>query len=241
MALPKIEHPIYDVYLLSLDKKVKFRPFLVKEEKLLLMAKESKDSEEIKRTVIQIVNNCLLEPIDVEKLPLFDIEMIFISLRARSVGEKVKLTFSCKHKNDETGEPCNSETPYELNIDNVTYSKKEDHTNLIKLTEDMGVKMMYPTFKTSKIDSGLELFEAALQLIAENIEYIYDKESIYKSEDMIDEELINFIENLNPSQLEKIQSFFQSTPKVIIKDTIKCRKCGFEHEMEADNIYSFFT
>ncbi len=241
MAIPKIEHPIYEVYVLSLDRKVKFRPFLVKEEKLLLMAKESKDFDEIKRTVIQIVNNCVLESLDVERLPLFDIEMIFINLRARSIGEKVKLKFNCQHKTTEESEPCNTDTPYELDIDKITYSVDNSVSNVVKLTDDMGVKLTYPTFKTSNIDNSLELFEAALQLIAENIEYIYDKDSVYKSEEMEIDQILEFLENLTAPQLERVQLFFKSNPKVVVKDTIKCRKCGHEHVMEADNIYGFFT
>lgn len=240
MALPKIEHPIYEMYVLSLDKKVKFRPFLVKEEKLLLMAKESKDSAEIKRTIYQIINNCLLEEVDIDKLPIFDIEMIFLNLRARSVGESVKLSFNCKHKNDETGEVCNTDTPYVLEIDKITYSMNKDVTNVVKLTDETGIKLMYPTLPTSNVEEGAELFEAVLQLIAQNVEYIYDKDSVYKSEDISEDELLDFLENLSPEHLEKINYFFKNTPRVVVKDSIKCRKCNYIHELEVDGVYDFF-
>lgn len=240
MALPKIEHPIYEMYVLSLDKKVKFRPFLVKEEKLLLMAKESKESAEISRAIYQIINNCVLDEVDIDRLPLFDIEMIFLNLRARSIGETVKLSFNCQHKL-ENGEVCNTDTPYALEIDKVTYSMNDSVPNIIKLTDNTGIKLNYPTISSMTIGDGLELFEIVLKLIAENTEYIYDKDSVYKIEDIEVDELLDFLENLTPDQLERINYFFKNTPKVVIKDKIKCRKCDHIHELEVDSVYGFFT
>jgi len=241
MALPKIQHPIYEIYLKSLDRKVRFRPFLVKEEKLLLMARESKDNDEIKRTVMQVINNCILdENIDVEKLPLFDIEMIFINLRARSIGENAKLIYNCKHKNDE-GNPCDTDNPYMLNLDNVQYVLADGHSSTVKITDEVGIKLKYPTIASASIIKEADAYDAALQFIAQNIDSIYDPESVYKAEDLGAAAVIEFVENLTAEQLDKIQVFFATTPKVVLKDTIVCKKCGFEHEVEADNLYSFFT
>lgn len=241
MTFPKIEHPLYEIYLVSLDKKIKFRPFLVKEEKLLLMAKESKDREEIKRAMKQIITNCSAEPIDVDKLPLFDIEMLFINLRARSVGENVKLTFNCQNIIDkETSEACNADTDYTLNLDKVRYNIPEGHDSKIRLTDKMGVKMKYPDISTGIIGDNVDEYTAALQIIAQNIEYVFDEDSVYKAEDMGVDQLLDFIENLTEHQLAKVQKFFSSSPKVILEDLIKCSKCGFEHKVEAGDILSFF-
>lgn len=241
MALPKIQHPIYEIYLKSLDRKIRFRPFIVKEEKLLLMARESKENDEIKRTVMQVINNCIIDDsVDVEKLPLFDIEMIFINLRARSIGENAKLTYNCRHK-DEAGNPCNTDNPYNLNLDNVQYVLAEGHSSTVKLTEEIGVKLKYPTITSASIIKEADAYDAALQFIAQNIESVYDPQSVYKAEDLGAAALIEFVENLTAEQLEKIQVFFATTPKVVLKDIIVCKKCGFEHEVEADNLYSFFT
>ena len=205
------------------------------------MAKESNDNDEIRRTVMQIVQNCLLEEnIDVEKLPLFDIEMIFINLRARSIGENAKLNYNCQKVNEE-GNPCNTDTPYLLNLDKVEYKITEGHSSKISLTDEVGVKMRYPTIDSAKITESSDPYDAVLQFLAQNVEYVYDAESVYKAEDLGAAGLVNFVENLTSEQLEKIQVFFTTTPKVVLKDTIKCRKCGFEHEVEADNLYSFFT
>src|SRR5210317_230493 len=133
MALPQIDYPVFEIYLKSLDRKVKFRPFLVREEKLFLIAKESKEPDDIKNAILQIINNCCLEDIDVNKIPLFDIEMIFIKLRAMSVGESVQLEFHCKNEVD--GVECDTTTPYVLNLDKVKYVMPEGQDNKIMLTD----------------------------------------------------------------------------------------------------------
>jgi T4 bacteriophage base plate protein len=140
--LPKIEYPIYDFYVKSVDRRVKFRPFLVKEEKILLMAKESKDPEAIRLAIRQIIQNCLVDNIDVDKLPLFDVEMIFLKLRAKSVGETVKLVFNCKNEVD--GVECNTDTDYTLDLEKVVYEIPEGHDPKIMLTDKLGIKLKYP-------------------------------------------------------------------------------------------------
>jgi len=145
--LPKIEYPLYEIYIHSLGRKVKFRPFLVKEEKILLIAKEAKESEAAKLAICQIIQNCAAEPLDVETLPLFDVEMLFVKLRAKSVGESVKLVFNCK--NEIAGEDglitgiCNTDTDYTLDLEKVKYEIPEGHDAKIMITDKIGVRLKY--------------------------------------------------------------------------------------------------
>lgn len=239
MSLPKVEHPIYEIYLKSLDRKVKFRPFLVKEEKILLMAKESKDPEAARLAIMQIVQNCLLEKLDVEHLPLFDIEMIFTKLRAKSVGESVRLTFNCQ--NEVNGEPCNSDTQYTLDLEKVKYVETPGHDSKIMINENMGIKLKYPSLSyVLDLKGDEDEYTIFLASLLSNIEYIFDKESVYKPENTPKEEIVEFIENLTPEALLSIKNFFSTQPKVVLEDKIKCKKCGFEHELHTEGLLDFF-
>lgn len=240
MPLPKIDHPIYPIYLKSLDRKVNFRPFLVKEEKVLLMAKESKDPEEIRLAIRQIINNCALESLDVDALPLFDVEMAFLKLRAKSVGESVKLVFNCQ--NEVEGAPCNTDTDYSLNLENVQFEIPEGHDPKVMITDTIGCKLKYPTLALSvNVEEGEETFVIVLRMVMQNIEYIFDADSVYKPEDTPEAELMEFLENLSPENLVQIQNFFNTSPKVVLNDKVVCKKCGYEHTIHAEDLLGFFT
>lgn len=237
MALPKIEYPVHEVYLKSLNRKVKFRPFTVKEEKILLIAKESKDAAEMKSAVEQILQNCCLDDTDIKKLPLFDVEMFFINLRMKSVGESVKLTFKCENKVNE--ETCNKETEYSLDLNKIRYVIPENVEDLVQLTDTVGIKLKYPTM--SIMDANItDEYSAALQLIMQNMDYIYDQDTIIERKDVSDAELEEFLNDLSIEQIDKIRAFFASTPTIILEDSVKCEKCGYEHKIMAGDLYSFF-
>lgn len=238
--LPKIEHPIVEIHLHSLGRKVKFRPFLVKEEKLLLIAKESEDITEIQSTIKQIVVNCLLEDIDVEALPLFDVEMIFLKLRAKSVGEAVKLVFHCENEVD--GQVCDADTDYTLNLDKINYTIPEKHDSRIMLTDTVGFKLKYSNL-SNKIDfEGAEdAYDVLINTIIDNIEYVFDGESVYPVTPETDrEELKTWLDNLTAENMNKVEEFFMNSPKVVLEDTVNCKKCGFEHKLYAENLLDFF-
>jgi len=256
MALPKIDHPIYTIYLKSLNRDVKFRPFLVKEEKILLMAKESKDVVEIQTAVKQIIGNCCLEQIDIDALPLFDIEMAFLKLRARSVGESVKFIFNCQNETgqSENGDPiiCNTDTDYAVDLAKIEFVTPEGHDPKVMITDKLGIKLKYPTIsmdltrlkdsteKNEEDNKKESAYDILLQMIIDNIEYIFDMESIYKPEDTPAEELDEFLLNLNSENMEKIQEFFNTAPTVTLIDHVKCKKCGFEHTLKTEGLLSFF-
>lgn len=238
MTLPKIEYPAYDIFIHSLDRSVKFRPFLVKEEKILLIAKEGEDEKSVKDAVIQIVNNCCLELLDVENLPLFDIEMIFLKLRAKSVGENVKLSFHCKNIVEDEKE-CGANTDYVLNLEKVKYDIPEGHSAKIMITDKLGVKLKYPTLN-SVPNNIQDEYDLMLESLINNIEYVFDEAQVYKLSEATEQEQIDFIESLNREALEKIEKFFGTSPKVILEDNVTCKKCGYEHKLHAENLLDFF-
>jgi len=238
MPLPKIEHPIHEVYLKSLDKNVRFRPFLVKEEKLLLMAKESEDLKEIASTIKQIITNCCLDEIDVDNLPTFDVEMFFLHLRINSVGETAQMVYTCNNVVED--QPCGHNTEFELLLKNIKYVETENHSSIIKLTENVGVKFNYPsiTIPQAALDDKFE--DGGYEVIAEYLDYIYDENQIYKKEDIIKEELMTFFDNLTIDQVQNIKQFFLTSPRVVLEQELACGKCGFVHNVNVEGILSFF-
>lgn len=240
MPLPRIEHPIVKIKVHSLDRELKFRPFLVKEEKLLLIAKESMEPDEVRTAITQIVQNCCLEDnLDVRTLPLFDIEMIFITLRSKSVGEMVQLVFHCTNEVD--GKECNTDTDYSLNLEKVRYVLPEGHSNIVMITDTMGIKLNYPTLTEEinfKSDDGV--FDAILHMLFNYVECVFDGENVYKPEDFEENEFADFIESLTVDKLNAIQNFFATSPKVVLEDTTECVACGHEHKIYSEDLLSFF-
>lgn len=237
MALPKLNHPTYEVKLKSIEKPVRFRPFLVKEEKILLMARESEDVAEVRNAIMQILNNCCLDDIDIEKLPLFDLEMFFIHLRAKSVGENLKLNLNCRNKLTD-GSTCDSKTEYVIDLNKVHY---EDSGQMVEskidITEDIGIKLKYPDINIL-FDLPIN-YDFIIKVIVDNVEYVYDKESIYR--DFTKEELLEFLNGLELDVLERIGNFFSSMPVIVLSDTLVCPKCNYEHNIKTENLLSFFV
>lgn len=235
--LPKIEYPISLIDVHSLGRKVKFRPFLVKEEKILLIAKESKEPDEIKAAIMQIIQNCACEPLEVDKLPLFDVEMIFLKIRARSVGESVKLVFNCQNEVD--GVVCDADTDYAMDLNKVEFEIPEGHNKTVMINDKQGVKLKYPTLTSELIEPEDEL-DVAINLIVDNIEYVFDGDSVTKPTDLQPNEMMEFIDSLTVETLETIKQFFRTSPKVVLVDHVKCKKCGFEHTLHTEDLLSFF-
>jgi hypothetical protein len=243
--LPKIEYPLYEIYLHSLDRKVKFRPFLVKEEKILLMAKEAKDADSAKLAISQIIQNCAAEPLDVEKLPLFDIEMLFVKLRAKSIGESVKLVFNCKNEipgpDGLIASVCNTDTDYTVDLDKVHYEIPEGHDSKIMVTDKVGIKLRYLTINSVvNLTEETQEYDKMLGVLLESIEYIFDEDSVTKREDCTDAQLIEFIESISGDFFDRVRAFFDATPTVVLEDKVKCKKCGFEHKLHTENLLDFF-
>ena len=240
MALPKIDTPIYDLELPLSKKKIRFRPFLVKEQKNLLMAMEANDRESIENNIKQVLQNCTLtKGVKVEKLPVVDVEYYFLNLRARSVGEIVENRYRCNNEVD--GKVCGNLMETELNLLDIKVSNLTENSDTIQLTDKISVKLKYPEFsivgKLSKLNSATDV---AFEMIADSIDYIFDGEQMYYAKESSREELIDFVESLNQQQFAKIEDFFANLPKIEKKIEMKCSKCGFEHKLDVEGLESFF-
>lgn len=238
--LPKIDIPIYETKLISNGEVIRFRPFLVKEQKLFLMAGESDDPKETVRTIKQVLTNCILDDVDVENMATFDIEYIFLQLRARSVGEIANLRFTCNNNISET-EKCGNNVKIDVNVLEIDPQKNKDHTNKIQITDKVGVVLKYPTFNSLDISNlDTENIEQILEIIVSCIDYVYDADSVYYAKDTPKQELVDFIENLKQADLEKISVFFNTLPKIKKDVDFQCEKCGYKEVLTLEGIQSFF-
>lgn len=239
--------PQYDFELPSNKKKIKFRPFVTRERKILLMALEGNDEEEILTAIKQIITNCVVEPkdFDLDKMASFDLESFFLRLRAKSIGEIQTLNYTCKNMTD-GGAPiepkvCGAPLVFELNLLDVAPEEIPGHDPKIMFTDKVGVMMRYPTLDTIKIaDQAGDGVSAALDYIVNCVEYIFDEENIYYAKDMKKEEISEFIENLTDPNFSKIENFLQTIP--VLKKTLEqdCPKCKFHHEIVLEGLQSFF-
>ena len=245
MSLPKIDVPIYDVQLPLSGKSIKIRPFLVKEEKILLMAMESDDDDAILLAIKQIANNCCIEPIDIDEMPIADLEFLFLQLRARSVGEIIDLQYVCNNNimEEVTKEEkkCGNLVKIEFNALEVKPEIPDNHDKKIQLTGKLGVMMKYPDFKLADKIKNLNETETIIKMIVSCIDYIYDDETLYYSKDVKEQELENFIDSLTTEQFKKIENFFETIPKITKELDFKCNKCGYEEKVFLDGIQSFFA
>jgi len=239
MAIPIVTTPTYELKLPSSGKKIKYRPFLVKEEKVLLLAMETKDSAQIQSTTKTVINDCTFGSVDVETCPPFDLEYIILQLRIKSVGEKISPNFKCSE--------CKTQNTVEIDLTKVEVVKTPEHTNTVKLTEHMGVIMRYPTIEdTSSMEEVDENdtkknTERSINLIASCIEVIFDKDKTYKTKDFTQQEVIDFIENLSQEMFQKIAKFFQEIPAIKQEVTFACSKCKHENKYTLRGMQDFFT
>ena len=236
MALPKLTTPTYELELPSTDEKIKYRPFLVKEEKILMMAMESKTSADITQAVKDIVNECTFNKVNISNMPMFDVEYIFLQIRSKSVGEVSKLKLLC---------PDDGKTyaDVELNLNEVKVQVGDDHTNKIKLSDGMGMIMKYPTIDSFK-DSGIKNITATnmLEVISTCILQIYEEDGkkTYDPKDQTQKELTDFIEQLSTKQFKDVQSFFDTMPKLKHEITIKNPKTKKESKITLTGLNDFF-
>jgi hypothetical protein len=242
--LPKIDVPIYDLTLVSNDKKIRFRPFTVKEEKLFLMAMESPESDEASylNTIKQVLNNCIIDEIDIETIPTFDLEYLLLNLRAKSVGEEITLKYKCNNdiEKEDKKDKCNNIVEMTFNILEAKPEKQENHSNKIEINEKLGLVMKYPTFGLLQNYDGKNNTKILIDTIVECIDYIYDENNIYYAKDSSKEELIEFLDSLQTKDLEKIKDFFETMPKLSKNLNFKCKKCGYEESINVEGIQSFF-
>ena len=243
MPLPKINTPTYDLTLPSTGKKIKYRPFLVREEKILIMALETEDIAQITNAVIEILDECILtKGISVTKLATFDIEYLFLNVRSKSVGETVEVNVTCP--DDEK-----TSVQVEINVDSIKVQKVRGHKNIIKLDDQYSMKLKYPSmtqFIESNFESGQDGGEGndidkSLSMITSCIEMIYDNEESWDASDSSQQELEEFIEQLNSKQFKSIEKFFETMPKLSHKVKVTNPKTGVESQVVLEGLASFFT
>lgn len=235
MALPKIALPTYELEIPSNGKKIKYRPFVVKEEKLLLLALESGDDKQIEDATRTLLKNCITTRVKLEDLAIFDLEYIFLQIRAVSVGEVVEMLLTC----EDDGE---TQVKYNLNLTDVQVIKSEDHSNKIMLSDSMGLIMKYPSFeefvKVSII--AKDTSEQVIEIMGKCVDQIFDGEDVYDSSTTSKKEFVEFIEGLTNKQFEKVQEFFSEMP--VLKHEIKLKNpnTGVENSFVIQGLSNFF-
>jgi len=237
MALPILTTPTYELEVPSTTAKIKYRPFLVKEEKILLIAMESNDNAEIIQAVKTIVSECTFNKLDLGKFPMFDVEYIFLQIRAKSVGEISELKLLCQDDNETYAD-------VQVNLSEIEVEVIDGHTNKIELTDEMGIIMQYPTID-SFAGTGITAISSdnMLDVISSCILQIYDKkgEEVHYAKDQTAKELIDFIEQLNTKQFREVQKFFDTMPKLQHEITIKNPETNVESKVMLNGLNDFFA
>ena len=236
MALPKVDLPTYELDLPSNKKKIKFRPFLVKEEKILLLALESDNEQNIRDAVHNLIKSCVTTKIKLENLATFDLEYIFLNIRAVSVGEIIEMNVTCQDDNQ-------TQVKYNLNLTDVKVHFPDGHSNKIMLTDTLGVIMKYPSFNrfvdAQFTKKGVDE-ETVLGIIAESIDQIFQGDDVYDESTTTHKEFVEFVEGLTNAQLAKLQEFFQTSPRLEHTFKVKNPKTGVESDYTISGLQAFF-
>ena len=238
MPLPTIATPTYELTLPSSNRKIKYRPFLVKEEKILILAMESQDSKQIARAVKDVISKCILSKgIKVEKLATFDIEYLFLNIRGKSVGEQIEVMVTCPDDNE-------TQVPMSINVDSIKVQKDKNHSTDIQLDDVYTLRMKYPSLtefiKNNFGAMGEMNVDDTFDLIASCIDQVYSEEESWASEECTKKELTNFIESLNSNQFKKVEDFFETMPKLSHSVKVLNPNTKVESEIKIEGLQSFF-
>ena len=234
MALPKLNTLTYELELPSTGEKLKYRPFLVKEQKALMIAQEADDDKLLENTFAQIINDCVLDDIDPYTMPMFDIEYVFLRIRGKSVGEKVKLNLLCP--DDEK-----TRVDVEIDLEKVDVQMSEDHTNIVNLTKDIKLIMRYPCLKdmTGFDDKGE--VSSMFDMIKRCIYEVHDGDTVYNKVDISEKELDEFIDSMSTENFEHLTNFFETMPKLQHVIKVKNPKTKKKNEIQIEGLQSFFV
>ena len=239
MVLPRISTPTYELELPSTGQTIKYRPFLVKEEKLLVLALESEDTKQITTAIKTVIKNCIeTKGIKVEALPTFDIEYLFLNIRGKSVGEEIEVNLICPDDEITT-------VPVKINVDDIKVQKNPDHNKQIKVDDSIMMEMKYPSldqFIKSNFDlSADNTMDQSFDLIASCIDKIYTEDEVWAAADVSKKEILEFLEQMNSTQFKDIEKFFETMPKLSHKVTIKNPNTEVESEVVLEGLSSFFA
>tara|TARA_A100000164_G_scaffold308255_1_gene285248 strand:+ start:246 stop:965 length:720 start_codon:yes stop_codon:yes gene_type:complete len=238
MPLPKIATPTYELELPSTGKTIEYRPFLVKEEKLLVIALESEDTKQITTAIKAVLRNCILtKGVKVEALPTFDIEFLFLNIRGKSVGEELEVNIVCPDDGK-------TSVPVNINLDDIVVQKSENHTNQIKLDTKIMMEMKYPSldeFIKNNFDfNDTNQMDQSFKLIASCIDKIYTEDDVWASEDCTKKEMNDFLESMNSQQFKEIEAFFTTMPKLSHTIKVKNPETKVESDVVLEGLASFF-
>ena len=239
MPLPKIATPVYELELPSTGKTIQYRPFLVKEEKVLVIAMESEDTKQITTAIKNVIKNCIqTKDIKVEDLPTFDIEYLFLNIRGKSVGEDIEVNVTCP----DDGE---TQVPVTINLDDIKVQKDENHTNRIKVDNSIMMEMKYPSLdqfiKNNFNFEERSAMDQSFELIATCIDKIFTEDDVWAAEDCSKKEIIDFLEQMNSSQFKEIEKFFETMPKLSHTVKVKNPKTKKENEIVIEGLAGFFA
>lgn len=239
MPLPKIATPTYELELPSTGQSIEFRPFLVKEEKLLVIAMESEDNKQITTALKSVIKNCILtKGVKVETLPTFDIEYLFLNIRGKSVGEQVEVNIICP----DDGE---TEVLTKINLEDIKVQRSDDHTNKIKISDDLMMEMKYPSldqFIQNNFDqSNTNVMEQSFEMISSCIDKIYSEEEVWTASDCTKKEISEFLDSMNSSQFKSVERFFETMPKLSHTVKVKNPVTKVQSEVVLEGLASFFA
>ena len=238
MPLPKISTPSYHLTLPSTGKEIKYRPFLVREEKLLVLALESEDIKQITEAIKTVIKNCIItRGIKVETLPSFDIEYLFLNIRGKSVGEEIEVNIICPDDGETT-------VPFKINIDEIEVKKFDGHDKKIKVDDEVMIEMKYPSldqFIKNNFDFSTPDMDQAFDLISSCIDKIYTEDEVWSTSDVTKKEINEFLDQFNSLQFKKIETFFETMPKLSHKITVTNPKTKVENEVILEGLSSFFV
>ena len=239
MPLPKIATPTYELELPSTGKTIQYRPFLVKEEKLLVLALESENTKQITNAIKSVIKSCILtRGIKVETLPTFDIEYLFLNIRGKSVGEELEVNIICPDDEE-------TQVPITIDLDDIQVKKSEEHTNKIKLDDNIMMEMKYPSlneFIKNNFDvNDKNQMDQSFDLIGQCIDKIYTSEEVWATEDCTKKEINEFLESMNSTQFKEIESFFTTMPKLSHTVKVTNPKTNVESEVVLEGLASFFA
>ena len=232
MALPKLESQVYELEQPSTGKKIKYRPFLVKEQKVLMVASESEDEKQIRDALAGIISSCTYEKVDPFNVPMFDVEFLFLRIRGKSVGEKIELNLLCPDDNE-------TRVKTNLNLDDVGVNQKLGHTNEISITDKIKIIMNYPTLN-DMISGNITGIDEVFDMIKRCVHEIHDGETVHNKIDMSESDLDEFIESLTTEQFQGLSDFFDTMPKVAHSIEVTNPKTKKKGEVVIEGIQSFF-
>ena len=239
MPLPKIATPTYELELPSTGKTIQYRPFLVKEEKLLVIALESEDTKQITNAIKAVLRSCILtKGIKVDYLPTFDIEFLFLNIRGKSVGEELEINITCPDDEE-------TQVPISINLDDIKVQKKDGHTNQIKLDDSIMMEMKYPSLnefiKNNFDPKDTNRMDQSFDLIASCIDKLYTEEEVWATDDCTKKEMNEFLESMNSSQFKEIETFLETMPKLTHTIKVTNPKTKVKSDVLLEGLASFFA